>query len=150
MSSADSPHWPKASVSAAIFRGRSVLLVKSGKPAHDGRWSLPGGHIEAGERATDAVGRELREETGLAATLGGLVDVVDVIRRGAGGQLQAHYVLSVYHGASEAGEPRPGDDVVEARFVAVEALSDVTLLPGIADVIAKAWVLAGKDNRRDE
>jgi 8-oxo-dGTP diphosphatase len=144
MSSADSPHWPKASVSAAIFRGRSVLLVKSGKPAHGGKWSLPGGHIEAGERAREAAARELMEETGLVVELSGLVDVVDVLRRGPDGELLAHYVLAVYHGSAEPGEPRPGDDVVDARFVALSALASVILLPGTADVIQKAWTQAGK------
>ena len=145
MSSADSPHWPKASVSAAIFRERSVLLVRSGKTAHGGAWSLPGGHVEAGETAKDAAARELNEETGVTMRLHGLVDVVDVIRRGADGELAAHYVLIVYYGMWEAGEPRPGDDVVEAQFVALDVLNSVTLLPGIADVILKAWARAGKD-----
>ncbi len=146
MGSADSPHWPKASVSAAVFRGRSVLLVKSGKPAHDGAWSLPGGHIEAGETMREAAARELMEETAVLAQLGPLVDVVDVIRRGAGGELVAHYVLAVYHGAWEAGEPVPGSDVVEARFVPMDEVGGVTLLPGTLAVIHKAWALARKND----
>lgn len=145
MSSADSHHWPKASVSAAIFRGQSVLLVKSGKPAHGGLWSLPGGHIEAGETAQDAALRELHEETGVSVRLDGLVDVVDVIRRGAGGELTAHYVLAVYRGCWLSGEPAPATDVVEARFVGVADIGTVTLLPGTAGVIQSAWALAQKD-----
>jgi len=149
MGSADSPHWPKASVSAAIFRGRSVLIVKSGKPAHGGRWSLPGGHIEAGETVREAAAREVLEETRVTIQLGGLVDVVDVMRRGTDGELAAHYVLAVFHGAWRAGEPVPGDDVIEARFVALDSLDSVTLLPGIADAIDKAWAFARKDGRYD-
>jgi 8-oxo-dGTP diphosphatase len=143
-SAADGGHWPKASVSAAIFRGESVLIVKSRKPAHGGAWSLPGGHIEAGETAQAAVAREVMEETGVAIRLGALVDVVDVIRRGSGGELTAHYVLAVYAGSWASGEPVPGDDVVDARFVAMQVLPTVTLLPGNRDAIAKAWMLASK------
>ncbi len=139
MGSADTSHWPKASVSAAIFRGRNVLIVKSGKPSHGGAWSLPGGHIEAGETAQEAAAREVMEETGIAVRLGGLVDVVDVIRRGVAGQVVAHYLLAVYHGVWVAGDPVPGDDVVEARLVELQALATVTLLTGTEAAIAKAW-----------
>jgi 8-oxo-dGTP diphosphatase len=139
MRSADTPHWPKASVCAAIFRGRSVLIVRSGKPSHGGAWSLPGGHIEAGETVREAAAREVMEETGVAVELGPLIDVLDVIRRGADGALAAHYILAVYAGTGLSGEPVAGDDVVEARFVELRALPAVTLLAGTEGAIAQAW-----------
>ena len=144
MGSADTAHWPKASVSAAIFRDRSVLIVKSRKPSHGGAWSLPGGHIEAGETAREAALRELMEETGVTVRLGPLADVVDVIRRGAGGELTAHYVLAVFLGAWVSGEPVAGSDAAEARFVALEDLPAVTLLAGSMEVIGKAWQLTAE------
>src|SRR5262245_57836464 len=54
---------PQAAVSAAIFRDREILLVKRGRFPAKGLWSLPGGHIELGEHAIDAIRRELAEET---------------------------------------------------------------------------------------
>ena len=77
--------WPRCGTSAAIFRRREVLLIERAKGPLKGLWSLPGGHIEAGEPARMAALREVREETGVAAVLGGLVDVHEVLRRGAGG-----------------------------------------------------------------
>ena len=43
--------FPRPGVSAAVFRDGDVLLVRRGKLPLRGIWSLPGGHIEAGERA---------------------------------------------------------------------------------------------------
>jgi ADP-ribose pyrophosphatase YjhB (NUDIX family) len=49
-----------------------VLLTRR----HDnGRWCLPGGHMEAGESAAEACAREVREETGLVVQVGKLIGV---------------------------------------------------------------------------
>ncbi|WP_411966761.1 NUDIX domain-containing protein [Haloferax sp. YSSS75] len=45
-------------------RDGSVLLVRQ-----DGKWVLPGGGVESGESKTDALVREIHEETGLDATV---------------------------------------------------------------------------------
>ena len=59
--------WPRCAASAAVLRGREVLLVERAKGALAGYWSLPGGHIEPGETARSAALREVREETGVEA-----------------------------------------------------------------------------------
>jgi ADP-ribose pyrophosphatase YjhB (NUDIX family) len=79
--------WPRCGTSAAIFRRREVLLIERAKGPLKGLWSLPGGHIEPGEPARVAALREVREETGVVAELGGLVDIHEVLRRGTMGRL---------------------------------------------------------------
>jgi nucleoside triphosphatase len=58
--------YPEATVGALIVNENGeVLIVRSHK--WGGKYSVPGGHIELGERAEDAIRREVKEETGLDA-----------------------------------------------------------------------------------
>lgn len=135
--------WPRAAASAAIFRGGEVLLVERGKPPTRGIWSLPGGHIEAGETAREAALRELGEETGTTADLVGLVDVHDVIARDADGGLRAHYLLAVYWGRWAGGEPVAGSDSAAARFVPLTEIGRYPMTHGAPAIIRRAATLAG-------
>ena len=53
---------PKLDVRAAAFRGDQILLVR--EMLDGGRWTLPGGWIDAGDTPGGAAAREFREETG--------------------------------------------------------------------------------------
>lgn len=51
-----------------VRRGKQVLIIRRGPHARrPGYWAPPGGALEPGESAEQAVVRELREETGLEA-----------------------------------------------------------------------------------
>jgi 8-oxo-dGTP diphosphatase len=130
--------WPRCGASAAILRGPEVLLVQRAKGPLSGLWSLPGGHIEPGELAREAALREVREETGLDAELGGLLDIHEVLARDGGGRLEAHYVVIVFSGRWLRGEPVPGSDAAAARFVPVTALKSLPLTEGAASFIHRA------------
>jgi len=56
--------FPEPTVGAMILdREGKVFLMQSHK--WRGKWVLPGGHIELGERMEDALRREVKEETNL-------------------------------------------------------------------------------------
>jgi ADP-ribose pyrophosphatase YjhB (NUDIX family) len=53
-------------------RREKVLLTRR---EDNGRWCLPGGHVEAGESVTEACEREVLEETGLKVRVTRLIGV---------------------------------------------------------------------------
>lgn len=55
---------PKVDVRGAVFKGESILLVRE---RSDGRWSLPGGWVDINDSPSEAVAREIYEESGFRA-----------------------------------------------------------------------------------
>jgi len=129
-------------VSVALFKGRKVLLVKRKSAPFAGLWSLPGGKMEPGEGAQQAVLRELAEELGLGAEIQGIIDVVTVAP--SGNAADATYRLTVFYGQPSGGRLRPGGDVEEAEWVALDEIEQRPLTPGAADLI---WAAAHKVRR---
>jgi 8-oxo-dGTP diphosphatase len=105
---------PIPCVGVVCLRGPEVLLIRRRNPPGEGQWSIPGGRLELGETLAQAALRELKEETGVEAELLGLIDVLDHFSD------VRQAVLIDYAARWTAGEPRPGDDATEARFIAVE------------------------------
>jgi ADP-ribose pyrophosphatase YjhB (NUDIX family) len=90
------PSRPIVGAGAVVHRGTEVLLLKRRYPPNRGRWALPGGLVELGERVEDAAAREILEETGLAVQIDGLVDVETDLHRDRASKLEYHYVLVDY------------------------------------------------------
>jgi 8-oxo-dGTP diphosphatase len=72
-----------AAVGAIAVRDGALLLIRRGHAPSRGRWSLPGGRVEPGETAHEALVREIAEETGLVVEVGELVG--EVVRPGSNG-----------------------------------------------------------------
>lgn len=66
-------------VSALVVKAHQVLLVK--RAAHlltePGKWALPAGYVDRGERVEDAVRREVQEETGYQCTVIRVIGILD-------------------------------------------------------------------------
>jgi ADP-ribose pyrophosphatase YjhB (NUDIX family) len=65
---------PKVDVRGGIFRNGRVLLVRE---RSDGRWTLPGGWVDVNDAPSEAVVREIFEESGYRARAVKLAALVD-------------------------------------------------------------------------
>jgi len=68
---------PKVDVRGGVFRGAEVLLVRE---RADGRWTLPGGWADVNDSPSEAVEREIREESGYRARAVKLAALLDKSR----------------------------------------------------------------------
>lgn len=100
--------------------GVFVLLIQRGNEPFSGRWALPGGFVDEGERPEDAARRELAEETGLVYD--GALELVGVYgdpgRDPRGWTISAAYRAVLESPAEVAG----ADDAAEARWFAIHDL----------------------------
>ena len=113
-----------------------LLLIKRGHAPGAGLWSLPGGRIEPGETDTEALVREMREETGLEIAAGRLIGTV---RRPA----QDADVLDIrdYEATVTGGTLHAGDDAADARWVAASELESLPITEGLVETLTDWGVL---------
>jgi len=89
--------------------GEEVLLTRnSARGPHPGWWTLPGGGIDHGEDARDALVREVHEETGLACTPGEVLEIGSTHFEGtapSGRREDFHALQLVFDATVSDGEP---------------------------------------------
>ena len=107
------------SASVVLWRGQELLVMKRGAGGFSaGGWFVPGGHVEQGERPTEACARELFEETGISIQPEALT-LIDVMSYETG-RATAHTII--YSAPCEtAAEPVINDEHVATRWMTAEA-----------------------------
>jgi 8-oxo-dGTP diphosphatase len=105
---------PKVAVIALVTHDDGVLLVQRAINPAKGKWSLPGGYMDAGELPASALQRELLEEVNLAIEVGPLLDIFPMVTSGR----SAGIVLAFHATPADAGQVtlQCQDDACDARW----------------------------------
>ena len=109
-----------------VFRGGKVLLCA---PKNGGYTYLPGGHIEFGETAAEALEREMREETGLEVEVGKFLGVVESRFEQRG---RLHCEISLVYAMTlkdDAAEVNSREDWIEFLWCDTGELGNMNMLP---------------------
>ena len=139
------PLRPILAVSAAVFRGGRVLVVRRARPPAYGLFTLPGGGVEAGETLIEAVVREVAEETGLAIAPVALAGHREVIERDRDGRVERHFVILAFAALWRAGEPALNAELDDYRWLDPDALGTLKTTEGLPQIIAAARARLGAD-----
>jgi ADP-ribose pyrophosphatase YjhB (NUDIX family) len=90
-------------------------VILRGHEPGQGLWSIPGGRIEPGETAEEAVVREVREETGLDVFCGPLLGTAEL--PGLDGAIVDIRDYRAFMGPGSTEVATAGDDAAEVRWV---------------------------------
>jgi len=124
-----------AAVGAIAVRDGALLLIRRGHAPSRGRWSLPGGRVEQGEEARDALVREMAEETGLIVEVGELVgEVVQAGPHGVTYRIQDFRVTPIGDNAVA------GDDAMDVAWVPLEDVAKYRLSAGLLQTLRR-WAI---------
>lgn len=100
-------------VHVVLERDACVLMMRrAGTGFFDGLYSLPGGHLEAGESVRMAAVRELFEETGIEVVPDALVHLGVVHRLSDTNRIDFFVSATQWHGTPCIREPHKCDDLV--------------------------------------
>jgi ADP-ribose pyrophosphatase YjhB (NUDIX family) len=132
---------PKVAVIALVEHHDRILLIRRAVAPRIGYWSLPGGYMDADERPTEAVVREIREETNVDVRVTDLYTVHSMMGHGVtgGNGTAPKGIVLVYQASWVSGQPEPNDDVSEAGWFGVDEVPWGALAFDTTDRFLRSW-----------
>ena len=113
---------PKLTVDGIILKNDEIILIKRKNKPFKGKWALPGGFVEYGEKTEDAIIREVFEETGLKAKLKQLIGIYSDPKRDPRG----HTITIVYSLEISGGEMKSSGDACDVKFFNIHKLPELS------------------------
>jgi len=104
-------------VDAVVIHNNKILLIKRGVEPDAGKWALPGGYVGWDESASEAVARELKEETGLIAKDTKFIEVRSLPTRHPRQTIDIVFLITEF-----AGSPTFGDDAQDSGWFPIDDL----------------------------
>ena len=109
---------PSITADGILLKDNQILLVQRKNEPFKGKWALPGGFVEYGEKTEDTVVREVFEETGLKTKIRELAGVYSDPKRDPRG----HTITVIYILEKSGGKLKAGDDALDVKFFKVNKL----------------------------
>jgi ADP-ribose pyrophosphatase YjhB (NUDIX family) len=117
---------PKVDVRGVVFRDDRILLVREAMDA--GRWTVPGGWADVNETPSEAVQREVFEESGLRTRATKLLSLGDRERQGHQPPFPYHVYKVAFRCEWVEGELRPdGSETTGAAFFTETDLPELSV-----------------------
>jgi len=116
---------PKVDVRGIAFREDRILLVSEILDA--GRWTVPGGWADVNETPSQAVVREVREESGYETRVVRLLAVYDRERQGHQPSFPFHVYKLFFLCEIVGGEAQPNEEASEIAFFGRDALPELSV-----------------------
>jgi len=135
------PIFPHIGVGILLIRDNHLLLIKRKYNPDAGFWSIPGGHLDLGERVEVAAEREAFEETGFKVKVTKLAGIINKIMYDDGGKIEFHYVLLNYFVDQTNNKinqpPIAADDALAAKFVPFDEIKNYVLTESLIELLKK-------------
>lgn len=113
---------PKLTTDGAIIKDEKILLIRRKNEPFKGKWALPGGFVEYGEKVEDAVIREIKEEIGLITKIKEIFGIYSDPNRDPRG----HTVTIVFLLDIITGKLNAQDDADSVKFFNLNKLPDLS------------------------
>lgn len=137
-------HSPKplqVAVSAGIVKDGRILIVRRNREPARGVYTFPGGRVEFGEALTEAVAREVMEETGLTIDVVGLAGYREALPPKTGG---GHYIILPFAARWVSGEINLNDELDDAKWLTSAQLGNLPVTEGLRDIMLSVERMLGE------
>ena len=126
---------PRAGSAVLVRHDDKFLLGKRNKKNAKGKWVIPGGGINFGEKAIEAGIREIKEETNLNITIKRLLCIKEIIN--APGD---YHGIVFFHLADVLNpeELKSSDDISEVGFFTLEKIKLMGCVSSVKEVLQEA------------
>lgn len=138
-------NFPILSAGGIIIIDDKVVIIKRKTEPDSGKWSIPGGAINVGEKIRDGLRREIFEETALKVKVGNLIDIAEKIFKDNEGKIIYHYVILDYICKYISGSMKASSDAEELMLVKMDDLDKFELVNGTMRVIEKTFDLVKQE-----
>lgn len=129
------PPVPLVGVAGVVIKDGCVLMIQRGREPGRGRWSIPGGRLNLGERVREGAEREVFEECGVRIRAGDVLGVDDLIQRDDDGRVRYHYVLIDLTAEYLSGHPQPSSDAMAACWMPFDELPALEMPDRLRDLL---------------